>query len=399
MSDKDTKDLGYTMVRPSFFDLADPNAGIYKCELKGLYILLVLISTFYIGISAVQRFSSVGYFWEDALFWAMAKDWLIVALAYPFLFAYSFMAYFLQILIIKGLSYNLSVVFQHLSQGFMFLVVSYIIVTWDCGFSQTMYMTILCFCFFMKMHSYTMVNRDLRENQDKSENKYPKNITIANYANYLLTPVLIYQLSYPRIPKFRPEYFFKKLILLFFQLFSMYVITSDHIMPALARGKSIQFLDLYCRLILPTLIVYLLIFFVAFEQILNLLAEISRFGDREFYQDWWNSLSQSDFARKWNRPIHLFLYKHVYLELRTRYGFKNMASSLFTLLFSSLCHEMIAALICKKIRFYLLGIMWLQFPLIFLVKTVKNDLFGLYLFLIGIIAGPPLILTLYAVSI
>lgn len=29
------------------------------------------------------------------------------------------------------------------------------------------------------------------------------------------------------------------------------------------------------------------------------------FADREFYQDWWNSTSWDEFARKWNKPVHV----------------------------------------------------------------------------------------------
>lgn len=31
------------------------------------------------------------------------------------------------------------------------------------------------------------------------------------------------------------------------------------------------------------------------------------FADREFYQDWWNSTSWDEFARKWNKPVHVSL--------------------------------------------------------------------------------------------
>ena len=41
----------------------------------------------------------------------------------------------------------------------------------------------------MKMHSYNMVNRDLREKKDKV---YPGNVTAANYLHYLAAPTLVY---------------------------------------------------------------------------------------------------------------------------------------------------------------------------------------------------------------
>lgn len=52
--------------------------------------------------------------------------------------------------------------------------------------------------------------------------------------------------------------------------------------------------------------------YVIWECILNLLAEVTYFADRGFYADWWNSVSWDQFARDWNRPVHNFLLRHVY---------------------------------------------------------------------------------------
>ena len=44
---------------------------------------------------------------------------------------------------------------------------------------------------------------------------------------------------------------------------------------------------------------------------MNLVAEVTRFAQRDFYQDWWNLGSIEEFWRKWNRPVHQFLKRHV----------------------------------------------------------------------------------------
>jgi len=51
-----------------------------------------------------------------------------------------------------------------------------------------------------------------------------------------------------------------------------------------------------------------------FENYLQFFAEITQFADRLFYFDWWNSNGIEEFNRKWNRPVHMFLHKHVYSE-------------------------------------------------------------------------------------
>jgi len=45
----------------------------------------------------------------------------------------------------------------------------------------------------------------------------------------------------------------------------------------------------------------LLAFFLVFEVILNAIAEVTRFADRRFYADWWNSTGFDEFSRKWNQ--------------------------------------------------------------------------------------------------
>ena len=52
------------------------------------------------------------------------------------------------------------------------------------------------------------------------------------------------------------------------------------------------------QLIVPFTVLWIIIFFIVFECILNAAAELTYFGDREFYQDWWNSTTFDEFARK-----------------------------------------------------------------------------------------------------
>jgi sterol O-acyltransferase len=152
-----------------------------------------------------------------------------------------------------------------------------------------------------------MVNRDLRERNDKA---WPGNITARNFFVYLVMPVLVYQISYPRNASFRPVYFIKKATALVLELVFVYLIASDYILPAIA--EKLGFLHLIIRLIVPVMFINITMFEIIFELLCNLFAEITLFADREFYRDWWNSTSFIEYNRNWNRPVHLFLLKHIY---------------------------------------------------------------------------------------
>lgn len=103
------------------------------------------------------------------------------------------------------------------------------------------------------------------------------------------------------------------------------------------------------------------------ECICNGFAELSRFSDRKFYEDWvsslfcifdiilfllqWNSTSWDEFARKWNRPVHTFLLRHVYESTITSYRLSKKSAMFVTFLLSAAVHELVMAVVTKKIRF------------------------------------------------
>lgn len=48
---------------------------------------------------------------------------------------------------------------------------------------------------------------------------------------------------------------------------------------------------------------------------LNLLLcamQLTRFGDREFYKDWWNAATIGDYWKLWNMPVHKWLLRTIY---------------------------------------------------------------------------------------
>lgn len=398
MDKKHSNSHVYSKHQASFLDLSDETAGIQKTDLRGFYMLFIMITAFYIVISSFNKFYSVGYFVEDSFFWAMVKDGKFVAFVWPGAFLYTWLAFLLQLMILKGFPIVLATIFQHLTQSLMFMIASYLALSRNWGFSQSLYIMMLAFTHFMKMHSYTLVNRNLRREYLKNpkNTQYPANITMRNYFKFLITPALVYQIEYPQRQNFRAGYFFLKFILLLVQCVCMYMIISENILPVIQNAKNISFLDMHSRLIVPCVVLYNLGFLIIFEQILNMFAELSYFADREFYQHWWNCNGFEDFSRQWNRPVHLFLFNHVYLECINEFNWSPQTAKYVTFLFSSLCHEMVVAVLCRRIAPFLFGLMMLQIPLMLMNRIINKKDFGTYLFWTGIITGPALLITCYA---
>ncbi|KAG6868960.1 hypothetical protein C0993_007174 [Termitomyces sp. T159_Od127] len=201
---------------------------------------------------------------------------------------------------------------------------------------------------------------------------WPHNITLKNFAVYQLIPTLVYEMEYPRTERIRPIYVFEKTVATFGTFVLLYTVTETFILPYTPTSNS-SILRLLLDLALPFMIAYLLLFFIIFECICNAFAELSYFADRQFYEDWvsfkfeptaflvsrsttnfrWNSVSWDEFSRKWNKPVHAFLLRHVYAPTILGYGVSKTWAMFLTFLLSACVHELVMVIVTKKFRFYL----------------------------------------------
>lgn len=192
---------------------------------------------------------------------------------------------------------------------------------------------------------------ELRSNGERGLT-WPENVTYKHFIEFMLFPTLVYELEYPRTKVIRPLYVLEKVFATFGTFSLIYTVTEHYIMPYTPKlGDSIA--RAFANLAIPMMINFLLIFYIIFECVCTGFAELSYFADREFYQDWWNSTSWDQFARKWNKPVHTFLLRHVYASSRSGMGFSRWGATFFTFLLSALCHELVMAVVSKKIRPYL----------------------------------------------
>ncbi|KAK3297210.1 MBOAT, membrane-bound O-acyltransferase family-domain-containing protein [Chaetomium fimeti] len=215
---------------------------------------------------------------------------------------------------------------------------------------------------------------------------YPANLTWPNYADYICCPTLCYEIEYPRNDKIDWQNLFSKIAAIFGCIFLLTIISEEFILPALVDAS--QRLDPSLRtadsaltalevllilaetiswLLFPFMLTFLLVFLVIFEYVLGACAEITRFADRHFYSDWWNSTDWMEFSREWNVPVYSFLRRHVYSASRPHIGKAN--ATVITFLVSALGHEIVMACITKKLRGYGFICQMLQLPIVMLQRT------------------------------
>ena len=248
------------------------------------------------------------------------------------------------------------------------------------------------------------------QTHDESQ-KFPQNINVWNFFEFTMFPTIVYQIEYPRTDRIRWSYVLEKVCAIFGTIFIMVLNAQIFMYPIaeralLIRGSEwtgiIDRLGHWARIlidIIPSFIVmYLLVFYLIWDAILNCIAELSRFGDRYFYGDWWNCVSWDEFSRIWNIPVHKFLLRHVYHSSISAFNFNKTQATLFTFFLSSVIHELSMYVIFKRMRLYIFFFQMLQLPLVAIGNTPQmkeRTIIGNVIFWAGICMGPSVLCSLY----
>mgnify|MGYP003365731919 FL=1 len=248
------------------------------------------------------------------------------------------------------------------------------------------------------------------QTHDESQ-KFPKNINVWNFFEFTMFPTIVYQIEYPRTDRIRWSYVLEKVCAIFGTIFIMVLNAQIFMYPIaeralLIRGSEwtgiIDRLGHWARIlidIIPSFIVmYLLVFYLIWDAILNCIAELSRFGDRYFYGDWWNCVTWDEFSRIWNIPVHKFLLRHVYHSSISAFNFNKAQATLFTFFLSSVIHELSMYVIFKRMRLYIFFFQMLQLPLVAIGNTPQmkeRTIIGNAIFWAGICMGPSVLCSLY----
>ncbi|KAI5952362.1 ARE2 [Candida jiufengensis] len=261
-------------------------------------------------------------------------------------------------------------------------------------------------------HKFDEARLDLnfKQLQESDIIKFPANINFKNYFEYSMFPTLVYTINFPRTKKIRWSYVFLKLSAVFGLIFLMILIAQNNMFPLYERTQIIrklpikkripQYIFLLLDMIPPFLMEYLFTFFLIWDSILNVLAELTLFADREFYGPWWSCTDFSDFARLWNKPVHNFLLRHVYHSSISAFKVNKIQAAMLTFIISSIVHELVMYVIFGSLRGYLLLFQMSQIPLIMMSRTKfmkDKKVLGNLICWFGFISGPSIICTLYLV--
>jgi hypothetical protein len=84
-------------------------------------------------------------------------------------------------------------------------------------------------------------------------------------------------------------------------IFSQYMMpTVYNSMKFVKDDNYIMMVERVMKLAIPNVYGWILMFYAFFHCWMNFLAELTRFSDRNFYKDWWNSHYLDQYWRTWN---------------------------------------------------------------------------------------------------
>nr|POE79915.1 diacylglycerol o-acyltransferase 1c [Quercus suber] len=244
---------------------------------------------------------------------------------------------------------------------------------------------------WLKVCSYAFTNRDLRHayanNKDPANAPlptiykscpYPQNITIRNLSYFWWAPTLTYQPVYPRTEKIRWDYVARRASEAFLLCVVIWLACAQYAVPLLQNSLNdieklrwVNILERTLKLSSISLLCWLAGFFAFFQSFLNLLAELMRFGDREFYSDWWNSSDLRRYWTSWNKPVTHFMKRHIYAPLISR-GVSPLSAQLITFTFSGILHELLVGIPTHNLLGVAFAGMMVQIPLIFITDPLSR---------------------------
>ncbi|XP_047311045.1 diacylglycerol O-acyltransferase 1-like [Impatiens glandulifera] len=267
---------------------------------------------------------------------------------------------------------------------------------------------------WLKLVSYAHTNYDLRalskayakeEALFGSKMYQSTEVSFKSLVYFMLAPTMCYQPSYPRTACIRKRWVARQLVKLIIFTGLMGFIIEQYINPIVKnsqhplKGNLLTGLERVLKLSVPILYVWLCMFYCFFHLWLNILAELLRFGDREFYKDWWNAKSVEEYWRMWNMPVHKWMIRHVYFP-SLRNGIPKMVAVVIAFFVSAIFHELCIAVPCHIFKFWaFIGIMF-QVPLVivtnFLQNKFQNSMVGNMIFWCSFcIFGQPMSVLLY----
>ncbi|XP_074591693.1 diacylglycerol O-acyltransferase 1-2-like [Curcuma longa] len=391
--------------------------AIFKQSHAGLLNLCIVVLIAVNGRLIIENLMKYGLLIQ-AGFWFSSKslrDWPLLMCCFT-LSLFPLAAFLIEKLAWRKLiSEPLVITFHAIITTSAILYPAFIILRCDSSVLSGFVLMFIASIVWLKLVSYAHTNYDIRmlsqniHKEDKSYNfpdlSIKEGVSFNQLAYFMFAPTLCYQQNYPRTMAIRKGWVTRQLIKWVICTGVMGFIIEQYMNPIVNQSRHplkvnlLYAIEGVLKLSVPTLYVWLCMFYGFFHLWLNILAELLRFGDREFYRDWWNAKTVEEYWRMWNMPVHKWMIRHVYSPC-LRNGIPKGVSFFISFFVSAIFHELCVAVPCHIFKFWaFLGIMF-QIPLVTLTKYLQskftNTMVGNIVFwFFFCILGQPMCVLLY----
>ena len=213
--------------------------------------------------------------------------------------------------------------------------------------------------------------------------KYPGNLTLANLYYFMVSPTLCYDFNYPRTKCVKWGRVMHCMFELVVCIMVCATIINELFFPASTELKralhsttyewtwlgAIDFTNNLLQISCYCLAVWFIMWYAVNHTYLNIIGELTRFADRLFYGDWWNSRNMDYFWRTWCYPIHTWMIRHL-LSLIRGFGVSEPVAHFCCFLFTAVVLETV---IIASFR-----LLWLRISVTLLMQILICKVFRMF---------------------
>jgi len=241
----------------------------------------------------------------------------------------------------------------------------------------------------------------VREVALRTLSRYPHNLNLRDLRDFMVYPTLNYELEFAKTVRIRKRFLIKRIVELIILSQLDMALIQQWIVPTVSNSvlpfRQMQFshmLERLLKLAIPNHVIWLIWFYLFFHSLLNIIAELTRFADREFYRDWWNSESVYYFWSNWNIPVHKWCARHLYVPSMAL-GLTKCQASTAVFFVSAFFHEYLVSVPLKMFRMWAFTGMLIQLPWARFVSSYFNNNFANVAVWVSLIIGQPLCILMY----
>lgn len=311
-------------------------------------------------------------------------------------------------------------------QGGLMTFACFITVYFSLSFGSSMIILCECTRMMMKIHSYLRTKMLYGWGENRYKNFLPEFVKdkiigngnaqlnlpeisiedsgteVQRFTYFMFAPTLLYRDSYLLRSRCDWRFIGNNIIEFLFGIYYTFILYRIYLQPKfIVMGKEESWNNVLLmsmiQILLPSFLGLFILFYIVIHSTQNIFAELLRFPDRRFYEDWWNSMNIREFVRKFITVNHEWFYCFIYMDLmRFSNGkIKRHLAQFITFAFSSVIHFVVIS--------FSLGFVGIEQFLIFTVAcyvlthrgTMKKHAFNI-LFWVEICFGIALMMTMYS---